>query len=126
MLVKYKTPSGNLEFDFEVKDVKEAFERLADINELFENSCVIEIDGQKIEATKLHYVYRKNRDGDVFYEIQSVGNDKTNGYRLDIKCASDGRMWPKKRARDGTSLSNGGWYVFTPKQPVDTDEEKPF
>ena len=55
MLVKYKTPSGNLEFDFEVKDIKEAFQRIADIQEIFQQRCIIEQpDGTKVEATELN------------------------------------------------------------------------
>lgn len=115
MKAHYKSPSGNMTFEVEGAGIKEIFEDIAEIQEIF---GVSRCGACGSMDTKFRV---REVDGNKYYEqvCQNGGDAHGNGAcraRLSFGQNRDmKRLYPKRKDKDGNYIANGGWekYVKT-------------
>ncbi|MBW3600627.1 MAG: hypothetical protein KY475_25615 [Planctomycetes bacterium] len=103
MRIRYVSTNGRLEFEGETPSVKEAFEWLSTIQELFEeNACGL--------CGKDHLTYEvREFDGNNYYKLVCRDCHAT----LDFGQRRDGaNLFIKRKDADGNPLPNRGWYRY--------------
>lgn len=116
MKAHYKSPSGNMTFEVEGAGIKEIFEDIAEIQEIF---GVSRCGACGSMDTKFRV---REVDGNKYYEqvCQNGGDTHGNGAcraRLSFGQNRDmKRLYPKRKDKDGNYIANGGWekYVKIP------------
>jgi hypothetical protein len=108
MKIRYQTASGRMEFEGEASTVKEAFEWLSTVQELFEESTC-GLCGQE----NLTYEVREY-DGNNYYKLHCRDCHAT----LDFGQRRDGsNLFIKRKDADGNVLPNRGWYRYQGNAP---------
>lgn len=104
MKVKYLSQNKRLTLEAE-GDVKEVFKQLAVFDEVFNNGeCPV------TNSTNIAFRCREI-DGNTFYEVY----DKESGYALSFgQTKQGGKLFPRKKDKDGNWLANGGWVKYEP------------
>ena len=103
MRIRYVSTNGRLEFEHETSSVKEAFEWLSAIQELFEeNACGL--------CGKDHLTYEvREFDGNNYYKLVCRDCHAT----LDFGQRRDGaNLFIKRKDPEGNQLPNHGWYRY--------------
>jgi hypothetical protein len=103
MKIRYTGPSGNLVFESEVANPKEAFEWLSTVQELFEETAC-GLCGQS------HLAYEvREYDGNNYYKLVCRDCHAT----LDFGQRRDGtNLFIKRKDAEGNTLPNRGWYRY--------------
>jgi hypothetical protein len=121
--VTYTIPNGRLAFEMDCSNGKAAFELVARVQELFEES-----DCGCCKSKNLRFTVREH-DGNKYYNLRCADCSA----QLDFGQRKDGTgMWMKRTDKDNRPLPNRGWYVYSgttraatsqPTNPADRFEE---
>jgi hypothetical protein len=101
--VTYTTPDGRISFEVEVASGKMAFEVIAAIQELFEESAC--------GCCKSGAIQRQVRefDGNKYFKLVCTAC----GAQLDFGQHKDGKgLFIKRRDENKRELPNRGWYIY--------------
>lgn len=102
MKVKYK-PSNSVELEFESGSVKEAFEKLSSVQEVFgaAKTCGC------CQSKDVRLVVREN-EGFTFYEARC----QQCHARLEFGQPKAGGLFPKRKDETGAFKPNEGWFIY--------------
>lgn len=132
MELKYKSPSGMFEVNFEGRDMASVFEALSAFQEVFEQFAHGAVIAKKqVPAKDLRFSSREI-DGNVFHEIKYAGDDKDLwGYRFSfgMKKEPKGALFPKyqidEEKRNQYDNGGGGWFRYRGKDSGSTTTSEP-
>lgn len=101
-----KIKAGNLVFELDASDERGLFEKLAHIQEIFDNKC------GKCKSENIKFVVR-NVDENKYYE-----GSCTDCYaRLSYGChKKGGTLFPKRKDNEGNYLPDGGWLKWNKEE----------
>lgn len=121
MKTTYRSLCGRFEVEFDEPDMQSLFEKIATFQEVFESDTNVYVDGTEVPVKDIKFRVRGLNTENRFYEAAYVGNNKKlQGYRVDFSCGRNGNiMYPKKKDRDGNTISNNGWYKYVPQETPD-------
>lgn len=103
MQVSFKTPDNAIEFQFDAQSSREAFEKMANISELFPlENC------GKCSSSNVKPVVRKTQ-GYEFFEIRCVDCGHSLSYG---QTREDKTLFPKRKDKAGEWLQNRGWQKY--------------
>lgn len=100
--MKVIVPIGNLTFEIEVKDEKDAIAKIGELQNVFTHTtCGV------CGSTETRYVHTQN-DGYNFYEIRCTAKGCYARLKFGQK-KEGGTLFPKLKDEDGSYKPNGGW-----------------
>ena len=106
MKVTYTTSNGRFAVELDSDSQKDAFESIAQFQEVFEESIC-----GKCGSENLRFVVR-NVDDNLFYEIRC----QDCGARLELGVMKKGgRLYPRRKDKDGNWLPDRGWQRWNSK-----------
>ena len=105
MDVTYTSENGRLRFTLDAETAKDAFQQVANLQELFELECC-GLCGTKDPRLG----HRKHQDYD-FFELQcsSANCGATLGFG---QRKEDGQLFPRRRDSSGADMPNNGWFIY--------------
>tara|TARA_R110000824_G_scaffold14985_3_gene63341 strand:- start:10876 stop:11205 length:330 start_codon:yes stop_codon:yes gene_type:complete len=109
--MKVQYTSGPIKVEIEADTQIELFQQLANFQEIFaENLC------GKCGSENIRYQVR-NVDDNLYYELRCAGCNAKLAFGVMKK---GGRLFPKRKDKEGKWLPNGGWVKWNP----DTQKEE--
>lgn len=100
----------NLVVEVDGSNQREAFEELANAQEVFGN-----IECKKCKKNNLKYQVRTNPDNDKFYEIVCLDCFA----KLSFGCTKKGsNLFPKRKDTDGKYFNDGGWLKWNKEKQI--------
>lgn len=110
MEANFKTPGGQLVFKLHGETVKDIFEELAEVQEIFgmPPNCGV------CENSEIAYRVREN-GGNKFYELHCL--TVSCRARFSFGQSKDQKsLFPKRKDKDGNWLEHGGWERYRPER----------
>lgn len=109
--VKYTTPNTRLTFEFDVQGIKQAFEQIGNIQEVFEHPCCGLCSSDVIRCNVREF----NSGGRAGKYFEMVCQKCTA--RLNIHQNKDNvGLYVPMTDKNGQELPNGGWYIYDGSQ----------
>lgn len=123
MKFSYTSKDGQIGFDFDANTPQEAFKKIADFQEIFENDAAADVGGKFVgpkEAGEVRYVVRnvaytdeKGKPKQATYYEKRVISGPMKGYRKDYGLLEDGSgMFPKKAPTEKSVPGFNNWYKY--------------
>jgi ribosomal protein L40E len=109
MRIRHK--SDRLEIEVEGSDVKECFTELANAVEVFSNSVCGACDSTNTSPAV------REREGNVYHEMVCRDCGATLGFG---QTRVGGKLFPRRKGKDGSYLPGNGWQKWQPKQQQQT------
>ena len=106
MKVNYKTGNGRISVEIEGDSQRDIFAEIARFQEVFE-----ETKCGKCGSENLRFVVR-NVDDNLYYELKCLDCGAKLAFGVMKK---GGRLFPKRKDKEGNWLPNGGWVKWNPE-----------
>ena len=116
MKAHYKTRNGRMTFEVEGQQIKDIFERIAYLQDIFE----AEEECGACGGASIRMVCREN-EGNRYYELKCLdcGAQFSFGQRR-----QGGDLFPRRRDREGNFLPDHGWVKFGKPKPADSQNSQ--
>lgn len=102
-----KIKAGNLVFELDATDEKVLFEKLAHVQEIFDQKC------EKCGSTDIKFVVRNVESGKKEYTYMECRcNNKDCRARLSFGTKQTGELFPKRKDSEGNYIGTYGWGVW--------------
>src|SRR5262249_54125699 len=120
MHIQYKTANGRMQFTIEASNTPQAFEEIAEIQEVFEEKYCGRCLSEHIRFDVREF------NGDKYFKYVCL---QCRG-QLDIGKRKDGGLFIKRKDKEGRTCPMGGWYIWDDQLQKEnrglTDQEKTF
>ncbi len=118
MKARYRTKGNRMEFEIEGTTLPDIFRGISEVQEVFEADSVCGKCGKE----NLRFQVVKN-----FYKLSC----KDCGANLEFIKLDDGRIFAKRKTKDGKPMENHGWHIWTgqrsqPSASSEREEEIPY
>tara|TARA_R110002020_G_scaffold176557_1_gene368863 strand:+ start:43 stop:378 length:336 start_codon:yes stop_codon:yes gene_type:complete len=106
MKIKYTNSNSRIVAEMEGETQIDLFEQISSFQEIFDETCC-----GKCESERLRFVSRNVADN-LYYEVRCLDC----GSRLSFgKTKTGGRLFPKRKDKEGNWLQNRGWVKWNPE-----------
>jgi len=117
MKFHYHVPGGKLSVEFDAGTNKEAFKQLANLEEVFNESCCGKCKGDSIRFVVRHV------EGNDFFELHCQ-NHKCRAKLAFGQHKTGGTLFPKRKGEGEEYLPDNGWVVWKPDNSAGTEGAK--